>query len=204
MHSCSDKSKIKDNDLIQVVHDILEKCDGITTLELVYDFFTWLRFPHSVHFLRLSDNNLSSKDAAKLFHYLKSHSKNKFESINLSLNNIDDDCVKDLGELIASRSSLKEIDVTAKSFSKISISENGLKDLVKYLSGNTSLRVFNLSGHNCWSNECIIQVITLIRATRICHVLPEHYDYEYPEGLLLPLITNRLMNQESTLNLSLK
>ena len=81
------------------------------------------------------NNKISSKGASLLFNTLRKR-KSIVETINLSSNELDDDCIESLGEFIQNSHTIKNINISGNN-----ITDKGIEILLPYLIGNIALKI---------------------------------------------------------------
>jgi len=97
-------------------------------------------------------------------------------NISLSDNSIDDDCMKDLGELLQMNKYIIMIDISYPSKSESGISDKGIEILTKYLKGNEILKELHLDQNNKITEKSIPFLKEMIINSRIeiveCNNIP--------------------------------
>ncbi len=97
--------------------------------------------------INFEGNNLSSKDMGLLFDTLRECNAN-VSTINVSSNNIDDECMKQLGEYIQNNENLEHLNLNDNQ-----ISDKGIKVLFEYIVGNTTFQQLNLKDNKGITDE---------------------------------------------------
>lgn len=121
----------------------------------------------------LSDNNMHSKGASLLFKTL-SNCKSSISVLNLSSNGLDDECMKDLGELILDSTTLEylRLDYTK-------ITDKGIEILSSYLIGNTTLKRLGVSGNSEITRESVPYIHQIIKSSCLVELDLSHSSIEY-------------------------
>lgn len=97
--------------------------------------------------INFEGNNLSSKDMGLLFDTLRECNAN-VSTINASSNNIDDECMKQLGEYIQNNENLEYLSLSGNQ-----LSDNGIKILFEYIVGNTTFQQLDLKDNRGITDE---------------------------------------------------
>lgn len=85
-------------------------------------------------------NNITSRGASKLFNTLKECNA-PVERVSLSNNQLDDDCLKPLGEFVQDNQHLEYVALSSNR-----ITDKGVEILLEYLVGNTMLKELRICG----------------------------------------------------------
>lgn len=93
---------------------------------------------------RLGYNHISSVGGTILFQYLKRNSA--ITIVNLSGNTLDDECMKDFGEMLIENKTIQSISFGDDGWGN-SITDKGVEHFAPLLHGNISLRNLNLSSN---------------------------------------------------------
>lgn len=145
---------------------------------------------------RLGRNKITSEGAILLFDALRISGSN-IGRISLSSNlNIDDRCMKSLGEYIKSNKSIQDVCLFENRITDI-----GLEILLPYFDGNkTFMRLF-LHGNMLSKDKSIPLLLKIIEISCIEKLLP--FEMTTPENkiFLAPLADNVLKNGNSNLSL---
>lgn len=116
----------------------------------------------------LGKNRISTRGAAYLFDMLK-NSCALVSSINLSENDLDDNCLGFLGRYIQSNLSLKRVDLS-NSMNQTEcnrITDEGIDKLVDLIDGNTSLSYIDLSFNKSITDNSYPALVKLVTRTSI-------------------------------------
>lgn len=97
-------------------------------------------------FYSLHRNSFTSEGAANLFDLLKSFPD--IETIDLSTNIIDDECMQALGELISANNTLKSVNLSAGWGDTTKITTRGVEILSSYVIGSTVLEELDFNSNS--------------------------------------------------------
>lgn len=100
-----------------------------------------------------------------LFATLK-ESKSKLSQIILERNQINDECMKALGEFVHSNQYLQQLNLGYND-----ISDRGIEILAPYIEGNTVLEYVNLVENNKITNRSIAPLFKVIEASHITNII---------------------------------
>lgn len=109
----------------------------------------------------LNNCKISSKGAITLFDFLRN--KPLIKRLNLGNNQLDDEIMKDLGELLRLLPNLYEL-----SLEENKITDKGIEYISQYLVGNQSIRILDLSGNQQISDFSTTFFRTMIDKSCIC------------------------------------
>lgn len=110
---------------------------------------------------RLRKNKITSNGAIILFDSLKRENI-YVHSVHLNENQLDDQCIKSIGEYIKDNSSLNELDLENNL-----ITDEGVKMLTKYLFGNTTLKTLGLACNKKITNKSYSILVDVCQMTKI-------------------------------------
>lgn len=128
--------------------------------------FLCIRLMIEIH--RLKFNKITSKGASLLCDTLRK-SKSVISSLDLSANQLDDDCMKALGELVQDNQHLKGIDLRENK-----ITDKGVGILSEHLIGNTALKVLDLNNNKGITDLSVPTLIQTARNSAIPNILIYH------------------------------
>lgn len=107
-------------------------------------------------------NKISSQGVTTLFDMLRSKNSS-IKTIHLMGNkDINDECIKALGEYLKCNKNITSIDMGATQ-----ISDAGIATLMSYLDGNMTFRHFRLAGNKAITNESIPSLIKMIESSHL-------------------------------------
>jgi len=109
----------------------------------------------------LWNNKITSKGASLLFNALKEYNKSIVEKIYLSGNELDDDCMKSLGEFIKNNQTIININIGYK------ITDKGIEILLPYLIGNITIKKINIYGNKGITDKSVPLLIEIIQKSNI-------------------------------------
>lgn len=114
-------------------------------------------------------------------------------NINLSGNKLDDECMITLADTMKS--------ITSLNLSRNKFTDSGIETLAPYLSGNTKLKVLDLSGNSGITNSSVPLIIDILIGSEITHLYLS--DTSISEGIrhFIPLAKGFADGNETSLNL---
>ena len=142
----------------------------------------------------LSWNKITSKGASLLLNALKAYKPN-ITKVYLSYNELDDDCMKSLGEFIQNNQTINNIYIDNK------ITDKGIEILLPYLIGNITIKKFNIYGNKGITDKSIPLLIEIIHKSNIevIYIIGTSITKEYI--LVVPLLGNKLKNGSDTIDM---
>lgn len=142
---------------------------------------------------------MTSPEASMLFDTLRA-SNSTISYVNLGFNkNLDDLCMKSIGEYIKWNKSIQKIHVNSNQ-----ISDAGIDILCPYLDGNTSFKQMIFRGNKRISNKSIPKFIKMIESSFLEHVGIEETSITEKNILVAPLACGALKYATWKLNLTFK
>lgn len=130
--------------------------------------------------------------------------KTKIQSINLDQNNLNDSCMKSLGELIQSSSFLQSVSIGNSYFEFVKISDDGIETITPYLIGNTSLKYFNLDYNEMITDKSVPLFVKMIESSHIEELSLQATKVTLANQFILPLVSNALKYRAKSMNLRRK
>ena len=88
--------------------------------------------------------------------------KSSIETISLSSNELDDDCMESLGEFIQNSQTIKNIDIGNNK-----ITDKGIELLLPYLIGNVTIKGLNINGSNGITDKSVPLLNEIIHKSNI-------------------------------------
>ncbi len=143
---------------------------------------------------RLHYNKITSKGASVLLTTLRESNSTILE-LALSGNEIDDECMEQLGEFIQSNQNLQVFYVGRK------ITDRGIETLSKCMAGNTMLKELYLGYNEGITNKSIPLLIKLIESTHLEELLVQNSSITQINDFIIPLVHNVFKYGSSTLKL---
>jgi len=118
--------------------------------------------------------------------------------LHLANNSIDDDCMKDLGELLQMNKSITTIDISCPFKYSSGISDKGIEILTPYLKGNEKLKYLNLDKNKQITEKSIPFLKEMIINSRIENIVCD----SIPLGDISSLLAiNQIKNGNNEINL---
>lgn len=145
---------------------------------------------------RLSGNEITSKGASLLFHRLM-ESNIGIQSILLSSNRLDDDCMKDIGEYIQSNLKIQCININNNR-----ITDKGIEIITPYINSSSSLMKLSLSFNSGITDASFTSFTNMITASKIEHIHFKSTSIEQGGLLWIYLAFNQVMNGSDKIELS--
>ncbi len=115
-------------------------------------------------YYRISEAKLSSNAAIILFDTLRNKEQN-LTVLNLERNNLDDECMKSLGELLTDNQTIKKIEIGANK-----LTDKGIEILSEYLIGNTSLETLRICRNQGITDESMPFLKELINRSCLTNI----------------------------------
>ena len=136
-----------------------------------------------------SENKITSKGASLLFNTLTEYILS-VETINLSTNQLNDDCMESLGEFIQNSQTIKNIDIGNNK-----ITDNkGIEILLPYLIGNLTIKEIGIYGNKEITDKSIPLLKEIIYKSNIEDIYIYETSITNQYILDVPLIKNILKN----------
>lgn len=110
----------------------------------------------------LEKNKITSNGAILLFNTLK-HINASMNSLNLTSNKLNDDCMISLGEYLQSNKHIKHLFLANNN----NITDKGIEILSQYLIGNTTIKQISIFGNKGITNQSILYLINIARLSCI-------------------------------------
>jgi len=132
----------------------LKLCDNDIEHISKYINSTYFDDIYTIYFM---GNNITSKGIDIFFNQLILNKNNYLMRINLSENNLDDECMETLGLLIESKNSIKYLFLK-----KNKLTDKGIETLSHYITGDTSLSILDISGNDGITDnsyECLTNIV---------------------------------------------
>ncbi len=119
----------------------------------------------------------------------------------LSYNEIDDECMKQLGEYIKSNESIEVIWLSSNK-----MSDAGIKIFAPYLDGNTTFKELNLNNNKTIADASVPLLLKMIESSHIVNmdISSTSITQENIIDVYASLICNRIKNGSTKLDLSVK
>lgn len=132
----------------------------------------------------LSHNKVSSKGASLLFKFIMENLPD-VQRIHLYENEVDDDCMRDLGEMIKSSHALISIGLGSNL-----ITDDGIKTLMPFIHGNVSLQQLLISYCEDITDASIPLIQETIKKSKIIEVATKGTSITSREDITLALFAN--------------
>lgn len=123
----------------------------------------------------------------------------KVTRIDLNHNQLDDGCMKSLGEFIQSNENMQEISINNNK-----ITDQGVEILSSHLEGNTSLKMIDISFNEGITDKSISCLVKMIEKTRIIKLDIRRTSITQENLVQVPLVNNILKYGYDTMDLSYK
>lgn len=143
-----------------------------------------------------SSCEISSNTASRLFETLK-ECKSGISELVLCSNQIDDACMKSLGEYIHENECLKSIKLNDNQ-----ITDEGVKILSTFMDSNSCLRTIDLSGNKGVTDESISLLLKIMESSNHLMIRVENTSIGDTSDTITRFATNLLSSQEGELDLS--
>lgn len=122
-----------------------------------------------------------------LFDALRTN-KSSIKHIDLAKNqDIDDGCIKWIGEYIADNTNIEHL-----SLAMTSISNAGIKILVSCIEGNTTLKELDLSGNKGITDKILPLLLKMFETTHIEDINVDGTSITQMDTFLIPTISNKI------------
>lgn len=112
---------------------------------------------------------------------------------------IDDTCMRSLGEYIKFNKSIEKIWLFNNN-----ISDTGIEILAPFFNGNATLRILDLNSNKKITDKSIPFLVKIIETSHVENIEIKNTEITHRNSLLWPLIFNRLKYGSDTLDLSEK
>lgn len=111
----------------------------------------------------------------------------EISELNLSNNELDDECIKSLGLLIQNSKYIEDLKIGYNS-----ISDRGVKIMAAQLIGNVTLRSLALYGNRGITDQSILSLIMMIESSHISSLRLAYTSITKMNSFVLPLTKNTL------------
>lgn len=139
---------------------------------------------------------MTSRGASILLNRLQDN-RLRLTEITLNANNLDDECMKAVGEYIRWSEYLEKINLSMNK-----ISDKGIEILEPYLKGNSVLRLLNFQENQKVTDASILSITNMIETSHLEEVMLLHTAIEKQDVFLLPLAHNILRYEYENIDFS--
>lgn len=144
----------------------------------------------------LLNNTITSTGASILFDSLR-QSNSVISALGLSYNQIDDKCMKQLGEFIKVSKNLETLDLR-----KNRITDKGIEILSNYIIGNTTLKRIKLNRNNGITDQSITCFFKMIELSQIAELYIRETLITQSRVLIAALAHKAMKNNSNELKIS--
>jgi len=125
--------------------------------------------------------------------------KSSIETIDLNYNELDDNCMKSLGEFIQNNQFIKNIYIGNNK-----ITDNGIEILSPYLIDNITIKYVDISYNKGITDKSVPLLKEIIQKSNIEYININETSITNKNSIVIPLVENILKNGSDTIDMNWK